>query len=106
MAGDKAADLTWVSPDALLDDSPVTEPAGYNIYRREGEKRFPLDPINSIPVKQTSFSDFGLTNGKGYHYIVRALIQVNESLIEGVSSDEISVIPKEAVIEDMKGESK
>ncbi len=103
--GDKAADLTWASPEGFLDGSPVKDVAGYNIYRREDGGRFPLDPINSTPVKETSFSDLGLTNGKAYLYTVRAMIQVNESVIEGASSDEIKVTPKETLIEELKGES-
>lgn len=98
-AGDKAADMTWASPEGFLDGSPVKYLAGYNIYRREEGSRFPLDPINSAPIKETSFSDLGLTNGRAYLYTVRALIQVNESVIEGASSDEIKVTPKETVIE-------
>lgn len=117
-AGDKIVDLKWEPPktpdpkllrygkhlfDPLLKMASLT---GYNVYRREEGRKFPLDPINSAPVKETSFSDLGLTNGRAYLYTVRALIQVNESLIEGASSDEIKVTPKETVIEDMKGESK
>ncbi|MBI4746594.1 MAG: fibronectin type III domain-containing protein [Deltaproteobacteria bacterium] len=98
-AGDKAVDLSWTPLETLVDGSPDKELAGYNIYRREDGGRFPLDPINSAPVKETSFSDLGLTNGRAYLYTVRALIQVNESLIEGASSDEITVTPKETVIE-------
>ena len=105
-AGDKLAELTWPPTELLLDGSPVKEMAGYNIYRREEGRKFPLDPINPTPVRQTSFSDFGLTNGRTYHYTVRALVQVNESLLEGASSDEIKVTPIETVIEELKGEGR
>lgn len=103
--GDKSADLVWVSSEALLDGSPLKGLAGYNIYRREEVNKFPLDPVNPYPLSQTSFSDFGLTNGRTYHYTVRGLIQANGSLIEGASSDEITVTPREAVIEELKGEN-
>ncbi len=71
--------------------------------RGEGDK-YPLDSINPDPVKQTGFSDFGLSNGNTYRYTVKAVVQVNESLIEGQSSDEIAVTPKEAIVEELKGE--
>ena len=98
-AGDKAVDLTWSPAETLVDGPPVKELAGFNVYRREEGNKYPLDPINPDPVKQTSFSDFGLSNGKTYRYSVKAVVQVNESLIEGQSSDEIAVTPKEAIIE-------
>lgn len=98
-AGDKLADLAWAPSEALLDGSPVKELAGYNIYRWEEGSKPPIDPVNPAPLKQTTFSDFGLTNGRTYHYTIRALVQVNEGLIEGPSSDEITVRPKETVIE-------
>lgn len=103
-AGDKAVDLTWTPVETLGDGSAVKELAGYNIYRRQEGGKYPLDPINSDPVKQTSFSDFGLSNDKTYRYTVKAIVQVNESLIEGPSSDEIAVTPKEAILEELKGE--
>lgn len=103
-AGDKAVDLTWNAVETLVDGSPVKEPAGYNIYRREEGGKYPLDPVNSDPVRQTIFSDFGLRNGKNYWYTVKAVARVNESLIEGPSSDEIAVTPKEASVEELKGE--
>ncbi len=103
-AGDKAADLTWTPVKTLVDGSAVEELAGYNIYRREEGNKYPLDSINPDPVKQTGFSDFGLSNGKSYRYTVKALVRANESLIEGQSSDEIIVTPKEAIVEELKGE--
>lgn len=103
-AGDKAGDLSWSPVETLVDGSPVKEVAGYNIYRREEGGKYPLDSINPDPVKQTSFSDFGLSNGKGYWYTVKAVVQVNGSLIEGASSDEITVTPKEDIVEELKGE--
>lgn len=102
--GDKAVDLTWTPVEALVDGSPVKELAGYNIYRREEGGKYPLDSINPDPVKQTGFSDFGLSNGKTYGYTVKAVAQVNGSLVEGQSSDEIPVTPKEAIVEELKGE--
>lgn len=102
--GDKAADLSWSPVETLMDGSPVKEFVGYNIYRREEGGKYPLDSINSNPVKQTSSSDFGLSNGKSYWYTVKAVVQFNESLIEGPSSDEITVTPKEAIVEELKGE--
>ena len=104
-AGDKAADISWSPPDSLLDGSPLKEVSGYNIYRREEGGKLTADPLNPAIIKQTNFSDFGLVNGRTYYYTVRALIQVNESLLEGPSSDEIAVTPKEAVFEESKGES-
>jgi len=103
-AGDKAVDLTWSPIETLVDGSTVKELAGYNIYRREEGGKYPLDSVNPDPVKQTSFSDFGLSNGKSYWYTVKAVVHFNESLIEGASSDEIAVTPKEAIVEELKGE--
>ncbi len=103
-SGDKAVDLTWTPVETLVNGSTVKELAGYNIYRRGEGDKYPLDSINPDPVKQTGFSDFGLSNGNTYRYTVKAVVQVNESLIEGQSSDEIAVTPKEAIVEELKGE--
>lgn len=105
-AGDKLAELSWTPTEALSDGTPVKELAGYNIYRREEGSKPSIDPVNPAPLKQTNFSDFGLRNGKKYLYTVRAVVQVNEILIEGASSDEITVTPKEVVIEELKGEGR
>lgn len=99
-AGDKTVDLEWDAPV-----STTQEIKGFNIYRRE-DGRYPVDPINQSPMEEKKFTDFGLTNQKLYHYKVRTVIEANESLIEGPSSDEIALTPKEIAIEELKGESK
>lgn len=103
-AGDKAVDLKWNSPETLLGGSKIAEIKGYNIYRREDEK-YPVDPVNHSPVKENRYTDYGLKNEKVYYYTVRAVIEVNEREFEGTSSDEMAIIPKEAIIEELKGDS-
>jgi hypothetical protein len=102
--GDKVADLEWDAPETLLDGSKATDLVGCNIYRREEGRRHSIDPVNPAPIRETSFSDFGLKNDKTYYYTVRAVRAVNEGLIEGPSADEIAVIPKEMLIEEIKTE--
>lgn len=104
-AGDKAADLKWMPPESTLEDSTKTPVAGYNVYRRNSGQGYPMEPVNPAPVKETSYSDYGLKNNTTYYYTVRAVTETNGSMIEGVSADEIELTPKEAVFEDLKGDS-
>lgn len=99
-AGDKVVDILW-SPSEILPNGSL---AGYNIYRREEGKKYPIDPLNLKPLRETKFSDFGLKNDKVYHYTVRALREANESLIEGPSAEEIALTPKEVLMEELKGD--
>ncbi len=89
-AQDSSVKLSWqavsLPPDALL--------LGYQVYRRQDAGGATPYPINPKPVQQTRFEDFGLQNGSRYHYRVRALIKRGEQQFEGLSTEELAVIPR------------
>lgn len=64
--------LSWTAPTINTDGSPLTDLAGYEVYRMTssgGERT----PANVEPVVTTEFNDTGLESGKTYHYVVRAV---------------------------------
>ncbi len=83
--GDKRVDLSWES---------VESATGFNIYRRiEGEKEFPLNPLNREPVKEDHYTDLGVHNDIQYFYSVRAVKRVAKTDVEGKGSPALAVTP-------------
>ena len=83
--GDKKVALSW---------EPVEEATGYNVYRRiEGEKEFPLNPLNREPLKAAEYSDLSVQNDTKYIYLLRAVRRVVKTDVEGKGSPGIAVTP-------------
>jgi fibronectin type 3 domain-containing protein len=82
--GDGMVELRW---------APVEEAVGYNLYRGEAEKDFPLHPLNKDPIEDTHYRDTRVVNDRDYQYAVRSVIKAAETLIEGSSSTPITVTP-------------
>jgi hypothetical protein len=84
---------------ARLDWQPVVAPAdgellGYNLYRRHNDETLTTLPVNSVPLSETFFEDFGLQNGIGYSYTVRALVRIGNLHLESTASTPVAVTPK------------
>jgi fibronectin type 3 domain-containing protein len=77
----------------MLRWEPAEGATGYNIYRRQEDESFPLDPLNKTPVKGERYLDEGLQNEKKYHYVVRGVRVCGETPVEGKSSAQITAIP-------------
>lgn len=79
-AGDEQIQVAWTAPTQNEDGSPLTDLAGYNIYRGIAKEEQP-DKLNQEPVTACNYVDKGLINGHTYFYIVKAIdASGNESL--------------------------
>ncbi len=90
-AGDTQVTVQWTAP-ALSEE---TELVGYNLYRRQAKRPFPIIPVNVQPLQGTRLLDRGLDNGRAYEYRVSALIRVGEQLLESMASPGALITPQE-----------
>ena len=90
----QALEITWRSAPAGKEEPSV---AGFNLYRRAEGERFVFFPLNPEPVKGTRFVDGGLQNGKKYFYEVRAVRNLQGTLIEGPASGVAEGIPEKQI---------
>ncbi len=90
-AGDAQVSVQWTAP--VLPEE--TELVGYNLYRRQAKRPFPIVPVNIEPLQVTRLLDRGLDNGRAYEYRVSALIRVGEQLLESMASPGALITPQE-----------
>lgn len=64
--------LSWDPVTTNEDGSPITDLAGYNLYRSEVSGAG-YDFVGFIPEPTTTFNDSGLEEGDTYYYVVRTL---------------------------------
>jgi len=91
----KVAGLTATPGDTEISLSWEAVPgaSGYRVYR-PAEEDSPLEtPLVRTPVKETAYTDTGLTNNLTYHYAVSALAGEGPPLTEGPPSDVVSATP-------------
>ena len=89
-AGDARVAVQWVAP-AL---SGGMELVGYNLYRRQSKRPFPIVPVNTKPLQATHLLDRGLDNGRAYEYRVSALVRIGDQLLESMASPGALITPK------------
>src|SRR5215813_5982390 len=63
-------EMTWDQPTGNMNETSPANIAGYNIYRREGESVFRVNPE---PLREPRFIDHNFQFGANYKYIVRCL---------------------------------
>jgi hypothetical protein len=91
--GQNLVAIDWDPPAANLDGSSPASVVGYNVYRR-AEKRVSFGrPINSEPVTDTAYLDRSFQYEVDYIYVVRALSQGAEGLIESADSEPLAFKP-------------
>ena len=90
-AGDAQVTVQWTAPELPEE----TELVGYNLYRRQAKRPFPIVPVNIEPLQMTRLLDRGLDNGRAYEYRVSALIRVGEQLLESMASPGALITPQE-----------
>ena len=90
-AGDAQVAVQWSAP-AL---SEGTKLVGYNLYRRQAKRPFPIVPVNVEPLQVTQLLDRGLDNGRAYEYRVSALIRVGDQLLESMATPGALITPQE-----------
>ena len=92
--GDGFVDLWWRAPTTNSNGSPLSNLAGYNIYRGTTSGSYSPTPVNGgTLVPGQGYRDTGLTNGQTYYYVVKA---ENYAGNESVSSNEVSETPASA----------
>jgi fibronectin type 3 domain-containing protein len=87
--------LSWSAPEANVDGTQPAAVVGYNLYRRNTKKASLGEPLNAEPVTATTFSDTKFQYGVDYIYLVRALSQGANGLIESADSALLRLTPKD-----------
>ncbi len=90
-AGDTQIQVQWVAPAS----SEGMELVGYNLYRRQAKRPFPIVPVNAKPLEATKLLDRGLDNGRAYEYRVSALVRIGDQLVESMTGPGALVTPQE-----------
>ncbi|MFH1090593.1 MAG: fibronectin type III domain-containing protein [Pseudomonadota bacterium] len=89
---DRQVFLRWPAPDRLVDGRPVTDLAGYDIFRRQPDTDWTrINPAG--PYKDNFFEDTRVTNGVSYEYKVRSVRQFRQTMIPGPFSIVVSARP-------------
>jgi hypothetical protein len=83
---DKGLEISWDSPQALIDGSLPEGLIGYSLYRRMGKGSWAK--VTPEPIKSLRYSDEELQEGVTYTYQVKALRQVEKTLLESEGSEE------------------
>jgi hypothetical protein len=89
-AGDGQIALQWDAP--TLPEG--LELLGYNLYRRQAKRPFPIVPVNVKPLQETRLLDRGLDNGRAYEYRVSALVSTGTQQLESMGSPGVLITPQ------------
>ena len=89
-AGDAQVKVQWTAPVLSADMTLV----GYNLYRRQAKRPFPIVPLNAKPLKETRLLDRGLDNGRAYEYRVSALVRIGDQQLESMTGPGALITPQ------------
>jgi hypothetical protein len=97
IAGQAQDELTiqWDEPPANVDGSAPASIVGYNLYRVKPNRKIARETLNSEPITSTSFVDRTFQYRSEYTYIVRALSQGVNGLIESADSKPMTFLPQD-----------
>jgi fibronectin type 3 domain-containing protein len=95
VAGDSRNLLSWDLVTTRSDGSQYTGFVGYNIYRGTEKDRYEDTPLNTEPLRTTSYKDTAAVNNKTYFYIVRAVDSPTLPWKESLDSAEVSATPRD-----------
>lgn len=70
--------LTWQAP--VLGDGMAL--IGYNLYRRQTGRSWPLVPLNPQPLTANTLTDVVAADGGSYNYRIGALVRSGDTVIE------------------------
>jgi hypothetical protein len=73
VGGEQRVDLSWEAVSTRADGSVFNGFVGYNVYRRDEGGAYDSAPMNSEPLRTTSYTDTTAKNDKTYFYAVRAV---------------------------------
>lgn len=89
-SGDGQVALQWRAPEL----PEGVELLGYNLYRRQAKRPFPMVPVNAKPLRETHLLDRGLDNGRAYEYRVSALVTSGDQQLESMASPGVLITPQ------------
>lgn len=89
-AGDGQVALRWLEPALPAE----MELVGYNLYRRQAERPFPIVPLNAKPLQEPHLLDRGLDNGRAYEYRVSAVVLIGGQQLESMASPGALISPQ------------
>lgn len=89
-SGDGQIALQWDAPPL----PEGVELLGYNLYRRQAKRSFPIVPVNVKPLQETQLLDRGLDNGRAYEYRVSALVKRGDQQLESMASPGVLITPQ------------
>lgn len=92
-AADGLVNLTWAAVTSRADGSRHDGFVGYNIYRGTAPGRYGPRPVNSEPLRTTSYRDTAVENGKTYYYMLRAVDSPVPPWRESADSEETAATP-------------
>jgi hypothetical protein len=85
--------IQWDEPAGNVDGSGPAALVGYNLYRVKPNRKIVRETLNSEPITGTSFVDRTFQYKSEYTYIVRALSQGANGLIESADSKPLTFLP-------------
>lgn len=94
-AGDRLISLSWSPPEIPDSTRESSLIVGYNIFRSENKEDFPFFPLHPEPITATRYTDLGLENNREYYYRVSSISSFRGSLIEGIPSSILSLVPQD-----------
>lgn len=89
-AGDRQVKVEWTAP-VLKEGAALV---GYNLYRRQAKRSFPIIPVNTEPLKSTSLLDRGLDNDRAYEYRVSAVVSIGGQMLESMATPGALITPQ------------
>jgi hypothetical protein len=91
---DRLLEVGWDFVPRLKSGESLSDPAGFNVYRKSEGMDFGFLPVNPEPVSQSPYRDGRLENGKRYEYVIRAVRNFKGTLIEGPGSAVATGVPE------------
>ncbi|MEJ2491023.1 MAG: hypothetical protein P8Y91_00025 [Desulfuromonadales bacterium] len=88
--GDAQIALEWGVPEL----APGQQLLGYNLYRRDARRPFPIIPVNAEPLEATHLVDRGLDNSRAYEYRVSSLVRVGDQVVESMATPGVLATPQ------------
>jgi hypothetical protein len=88
---DRMVRLRWQPPAVIPTEA---ERLGFNLYRREGRKAFPMLPVNREMQVEPEFEDYSVENGRTYEYAVRTVIRILGARVESPLSSTVTATPQ------------
>ena len=88
---DRSLRVKWTAETSPLEQGQWL---GVNLYRAVDDTPFGPRPLNSKPITDALYNDFGLENNRAYRYALRNVIKVDDQVIESAMSEPVTATPK------------